>query len=577
MSRFAWAGLPVVLAMTALCVGDDRTRLYSNPELPPREALDRLNLKQEWSLYVPMDGRKDGYISVQLLDGLMFVQTRSGTVAVINAETGRMLWHTSFGKGYQASFPLAINSYGVYAVNGGTIYGLDRTTGAVRWKFRQPEGLSAAPVADESMIYFSAGTGHMYAYFLPLPAAAEITKASEAIGPPKTPQKDNDRPKETPYAPAEKDAVGVGEPQPALAWETQTHAQLGFPPVTSTDTLLVPTPPGTVLGLSKFPAKSAAQEVYHVRLDAGIAVRTGHYRDVLKNGRVEDTAYIGDREATVYAISVTDGQMRWRFNVGSQLQYAPAVTGDDVYATAEGNGMFRIARATGEPLWRIKRGIRTVEANPDAQRFLAANPKFVYASDKSGRLLVLDRGLGTELSSYDTREFAFPIANEMNDRLFLAANNGLIVCLHDKEYDKPYLHQKPLNALTGRTIEDRVKLVKEALARKVTHPGYPEPQPFSEAIEKLRKTYTLQIFCSDRAFTTANPPLDPVNDKLVTVQKVDGVPLGEFLKKVFAQVGATYELTGDVIQVIPLTAKPPVDKGEAPKPEPAPEKPLPPS
>src|SRR5208282_5642707 len=68
------------------------------------------------------------------------------------------------------------------------------------------------------------------------------------------------------------------------------------------------------------------------------------------NGRLEDTAYIGDSEATVYAIAVITGQMRWRFNVGSQLQYAPAVTGDDVYATAEGNGMYRIARATGEPL-----------------------------------------------------------------------------------------------------------------------------------------------------------------------------------------------------------------------------------
>src|SRR6516162_1662278 len=118
MSRFFWAGLLVVLAMTALCVGDDRTRLYSDPQLPPREALDRLNLKQEWSFYMPMDGRRDGFISVQLLDGLMFVQTRSGTVAAINAETGRMLWHTSFGKAYQAAFPLAINSYGVFTLNG---------------------------------------------------------------------------------------------------------------------------------------------------------------------------------------------------------------------------------------------------------------------------------------------------------------------------------------------------------------------------------------------------------------------------------------------------------------------------
>jgi outer membrane protein assembly factor BamB len=576
MSRFAWAGLPVVLAVTALCVGDDRTRLYSDPQLPPVEVLDRLNLKLEWSLYVPMDGRKDGLFSVHLNDGFMFVQTRSGTVAAINTGTGRMVWHTSFGRGYQTAFPLAINSFGVFAVNGGTIYGLDRATGAVTWKLRQPEGLSTAPVADETMIYLSTGTGHMYAYFLPAPAVSEIAKATEGTGPPKGPQRDSDHPKEATYAPAERETASVSEVQPAFAWENQTYAQLQFPPISSFDNLLVPTPPGVVLGLSKFPSKSTAQEVFHIRLDAGISVRAGHYRDVLKNGHLDDTAYIGDREATVYAIEVAKGQKRWRFNVGSAVQHAPAATADDLYVVAERNGMYRLSRATGEPQWRIKRGNRTVEANPDAERFLAANPKFVYAADKSGRLLVLDRGLGSELSAYDTRDFAFPITNEMNDRLFLAANNGLIVCLRDKEYDKPYVHQQPLSALFGRSSEDRVKLVKEALARKVTHPGFPEPQPFSEVIEKLRKTYNLQIFCSDRAFTTANPPLEPVNDKLVTVQKVDGVPLGEFLKKIFAQVGATYELTGHVIQVVPLTVKPPVDKDQAPKPEPPPDKPMPP-
>ena len=189
-------------------------------------------------------------------------------------------------------------------------------------------------------------------------------------------------------------------------------------------------------------------------------------------------------------------------------------------------------------------------------------------------MLILDRGLGTQISSYDTRDFAFPVANTMNDRLYLVANNGLIVCLHDKEYVKPFFHQRQTGAGTGGYYEDRVKLAKDNLTRKISHPGYPDPMPFRNALEKIRRLYSIQIFCSDRTFTTATPPLSPVNDKLVSVPKVDKVPLGEFIKKVLAQAGATYELTADVLQVVPLRAKPPAekDKDKGPAPEPAPDK-----
>src|SRR5258708_5248300 len=113
MKKWAWAGVPGLLTRTLLWA-DDPAKLHSDPSPPPREVLDRLNLKQEWSNFVPMDGRKDGFVSVLLADGQMFVQTRNGMVALLNAETGRILWHTTFGKPYEfpleAGFPLAVNS-----------------------------------------------------------------------------------------------------------------------------------------------------------------------------------------------------------------------------------------------------------------------------------------------------------------------------------------------------------------------------------------------------------------------------------------------------------------------------------
>jgi outer membrane protein assembly factor BamB len=104
------------------------------------------------------------------------------------------------------------------------------------------------------------------------------------------------------------------------------------------------------------------------------------------------------------------------------------VTDDSLYVSAERAGLYRLNRATGDTIWR----------NADASRFLATNNKFVYALDASGRLLVLDRRRGTQLAAYDgTRDFVVPLSNELNDRIYLASNDGLLVALHDRDYPTP--------------------------------------------------------------------------------------------------------------------------------------------
>src|SRR5207248_5536007 len=101
---------------------------------------------------------------------------------------------------------------------------------------------------------------------------------------------------------------------------------------------------------------------------------------------------------------------------------------EDVYVAIDRAGLYRVRRSNGAEVWR----------NDDAARFLSANKKFVYAADRHGRLLVLDRARGTTLSTYDgTRDFVFPVQNDLTDRLYLAAHNGLIICLHDRDAETP--------------------------------------------------------------------------------------------------------------------------------------------
>src|SRR2546423_460176 len=44
---------------------EDLTQTYTRATPPPREALERLSLKMGWSLYLPVEGLRDGLFSVQ--------------------------------------------------------------------------------------------------------------------------------------------------------------------------------------------------------------------------------------------------------------------------------------------------------------------------------------------------------------------------------------------------------------------------------------------------------------------------------------------------------------------------------
>jgi hypothetical protein len=154
-------------------------------------------------------------------------------------------------------------------------------------------------------------------------------------------------------------------------------------------------------------------------------------------GQRDEMAYVGSEDFSVSALDIFAGRILWRFLGGGSIRQRPEVNDDSVYITPERSGLYRLDRETGQTVWQ----------NFDAERFRAANPKFVYATDRSGRLLILDRARGTQLAVYDGgRDFVVPIANEMTDRLYLASNDGLVVCLHDRQYSTP-LRMKTVSEL----------------------------------------------------------------------------------------------------------------------------------
>lgn len=537
----AWA-----LAATAVPAQPPVSATFTRPELPRREVLDRLNLHPAWTAYVPTDGTRDGLSSVQFLGNELLVQTRAGTVVLFDAETGVVRWRARVGVPYRVVGEPAANSHNVFVVNNTFVYALNRHTGQAEWEHRLPGGITTSPVVDEEFIYFPTGEGRLYSFFLP---RADI--------PATQPQKlaDMESPLHKLYKENKKASVvipsftGVMEanrpeptgPRPVKAWSSFPNMRIDLKPILTRDTIFMVSPEGEALSMVRYARdRDVPPEIFRFRAEGSITAPPGTYGDF---------AYLGAGDGNVYALNMINGRMVWRHTIGPAVTRHPVALENDVYVTAEGIGLTRLDRATGDTLWRVARGKRVMESNVDADRFVAANKKFVYAADRNGRLQVLDRRLGHRLSGWDFRDFVFPISNETTDRLYLAANNGMIVCLHDREYVKPFYHRKVQEEVMGT--------VRRILNTKITDPGG-KPVPLKDFLTNLETKYGLKFKVDEAAFKAAG--IEGIMLKLLAYPKVDNQPLGDVLETILAQITATFQIADDVILIIPLKGAIPLPK-----------------
>jgi outer membrane protein assembly factor BamB len=516
----------LLLLLAAQAPAQSRTAIYSTPLPPPAEALRRLNLVTAWYRHVPGDGRRDGLVSVFVVGNDLFAQMRSGLVMCMDAETGVVRWRARPGLPYRTSYPMTLNARSVYVVNGTDLYGLDRRTGNRQFRFRLPGGISAPPVADQLQAYIGTGKGRLYAYYLP----RDLTGGGLALPPERGSYSARGGGSLLLATPGGREDV---DPEPRLVWEALTDLRLEMAPLVTSEVVLALSPTGEARAFSKTAdERGGAIELYRFSAEGRLLAPPGQFGD---------TAYIGSADANLYALNLTTGRLRWRFTAGTPLTRQPVALEQDVYATSERGGLTRLDRATGETLWRVPRGRGVRESNPDADRFLAANPKFVYATDPSGRLLVLDRKRGVRLSVYDTRHFRFPVVNDVTDRLYLAANNGLIVCLRDRDYPRPVRHR--------RLEEETSSPTRKRLAAPVTDPGAAKPMTLREALDALRRRYKLKIVVAERAFKEAG--VEGIQIKEVRLPKVEARPLGQFLQLILNQVNATYDVIDDTVLIVP--------------------------
>lgn len=503
---------------------------HAIPQPPAKSVLDRLNLRQEWAIHLPLEGKRDAVTMIQSLDDQLFVQTRTGHLLAVDAATGRLQWSASLGDGrFTTTYPVAVNSRLVFVVHVTKLYALYRYTGLVEFQMDLETMPTAGLSADENMLYAVlairpgyGGSTRLEVYQLPRPIPVPVTAAGKDVirgdTPPNpvdtlmqryptsgVPRTDMPEVESTPRPSLRTVPSGsfAGSTTPSLA-----VAQTVNPPyylesgARTPELLTVPSlrqpyrifgndgravqhtasvaviPPSVAAALSLsdlrpkgvrptklvelaltsrilYPllltplrAWAATDSEELIAASTKQRVREVYYRATAlvsaTPGQAGDMGYFPLADGNLLAIDLNTGNLVgganviWRSTVGGLMDHPPLVTRDAIYASGENSGVARIDRTTGKVLWKSESSADTV---------LASTDDFVYVRNNQGRMLmydtrqVLDPSLGRvrPLTGADLPAFNVPFTNTVTDRLYLAADNGLLVCLREAtpKYSRP--------------------------------------------------------------------------------------------------------------------------------------------
>jgi outer membrane protein assembly factor BamB len=148
-----------------------------------------------------------------------------------------------------------------------------------------------------------------------------------------------------------------------------------------------------------------------------------------------DVGYLPQNDGYMVAYDLTAGssstiRILWKSNVGGMMNRQPVVTADSIYQPGSHAGIARIDAKTGTVVWRTETA---------SDQLLAVNAEHLYARDHLGRIYVYNRNVVNDsllkkaypIATADLPDFNIAVSNEKTDRVYLASDRGLFVCLRD--------------------------------------------------------------------------------------------------------------------------------------------------
>lgn len=373
----------------SLC-GAGFAQTIRNIPLPTERYLDRYGVTRAWWNQAVLNPSKDTIRSISLDEQQLYVVATSGAVTSFDAITGQRLWAGQFGLENEFVFEIASDDDMAFILAGASLHGVRKRTGESLFIFTLGDYPSAAPAIDADNIYIASADGSVRAYdWRRLQSLSEERKLPD-------------------YS------------EVALRWRRQTGQRIYRRPVTIDRTVFVAGDRGSLYAIST----ETGEVRYQFETDTGASAPLAE---------ALGSIYFATRDLVVYGFDADTGILRWEFVSRRPIEHPPQAIGEDLYLLPVRGGIHSIDAVAGLERWR----------NPKPTQFLSAGLDIVYASDQSGDLVMLSRKEGTTLATIPLRSFEVRLSNDLTDWVYMATENGLVMCLRPQASEYPLYHKHP--------------------------------------------------------------------------------------------------------------------------------------
>ena len=455
-----WPYRFLALAMIGVLLLSDQLLAEYRSEIISETVATRHGLTRAWHAQVQLDRGRARVRHIVLDRGTLFVQTDRAMLQAIDAETGQTLWATQVGQRNHPSLAPSANGEVVAAINGSTLYVVNRFTGKLLWKSRIEGAPGAGAELSDRRAYVLLTDGKMLAYRL---EKARRTSEGRKLDPEATPEdaeavaakhREDYRLKQEYAPPLTCQSWGRGLVQPVV---TRQNAGEEF--------VTWPTDRGYMF-VARINRKTETEFAieYKLTTEAGIAARPSYLQPNPDVPGDPGLIFIPSRDGFVHALDDKNGSALWRFSTGEPILERVAVIRENAYVSTQPGGMYSLGSKTGIQQWWA----------PQVMQFIAAGKERVYAADKLGRMLVIDARTGARIDALDITSQPIRLMNLQTDRIYLASETGLVQCLHEIEQVGPLDHLQPLEPAPP-TDEEKKAAAKPVQPAEPAQPAVAAP------------------------------------------------------------------------------------------------------
>ena len=367
-------------------------------------------------------------------EAMVFVATDHGMLHCLEADTGLIRWTQKIALEGDVTHRPAITDKYVYAVSGTKLLRIDKKSGRTLIERELTSIATASPAATDYNVYVPAGYS-LVCYEVPDP---------------------NQEGKAGPGAGLQgelfvKDEVNGGK-RFNVHLPPGQNRRFQKMPIKWLHTLNVPFNSAPILFKSSLVAVASDGTMTSYKQGFGERnwIHNNGHDVVAPLGVMDNYVYLASSDFAVYCIDVRTGKQRWRFPSGFPVLQQPIPFSTEVLVLSEGGGLTSLDNKHGEAQW----------TNDSMRRLVGVSKEHIFAADRMNVVQVLSRKTGGVLGSLALSDFTVTPINQFNDRLYMASQDGKVICLHELASPVPYLHPQTSG------IEDEEAL-KKGLAEKI--------------------------------------------------------------------------------------------------------------